>query len=73
MAEPDRHGSERWGLSRAFVRARRFVGDARGGTAIEYALIGGLIFAVAAGSIRLYGTRVSAVYGQIGSAMAQVN
>ncbi|GJD37522.1 Flp family type IVb pilin [Methylobacterium aerolatum] len=53
--------------------ARRFLGDMRGATAIEYAMIGGLIFAVIAGSLKVYGSRMSDVYGQIGSAMAQVN
>jgi Flp pilus assembly pilin Flp len=52
---------------------RHFLHDARGGTAIEYAMIGGLIFAVIAGSLKLYGARMSGVYGQIGSAMAQVD
>jgi Flp pilus assembly pilin Flp len=51
---------------------RRFLADARGATAIEYAMIGGLIFAVIAGSLKAYGSRMSVVYGQIGSAMAQV-
>jgi pilus assembly protein Flp/PilA len=73
MAEPDRDGSNRTAVSRAVALARRFAGDAHGATAIEYAMIGGLIFAVAAGSIRLYGTRASSVYGQIGNAMAQIN
>ncbi len=52
---------------------RRFLADASGATAIEYAMIGGLIFAVIAGSLKLYGSRMSSVYGQIGSAMAQVD
>ncbi|MDP4026733.1 hypothetical protein Q8W71_29430 [Methylobacterium sp. NEAU 140] len=56
-----------------FRLGRRFARDARGGTAVEYAMIGALIFAVAAGSIRLYGTKVNGVYGQLGNAMAQIN
>ena len=51
----------------------RFAGDIRGGTAIEYAMIGGLIFAVIAGSLKLYGSQLNGVYGKIGNAMAQVN
>ena len=59
---------------RRMVRVgRRFFADERGATAIEYAMIGGLIFAVIAGSLKLYGSRMSGVYGQIGDAMAQVN
>ncbi len=52
---------------------RRFRDDESGGTAIEYAMIGGLIFAVIAGSLRYYGSRMSGVYGNIGSAIAAVN
>jgi len=59
--------------SRAWSTLRRFLADAGGATAIEYAMIGGLIFAVIAGSLKLYGSRMSGVYGQIGSAMAQVD
>ncbi len=60
-------------VARTGSAASRFLADERGATAIEYAMIGGLIFAVIAGSLRLYGSRLSNVYGQIGSAMAQVN
>ncbi|GJD56229.1 Flp family type IVb pilin [Methylobacterium dankookense] len=52
---------------------RRFLGDARGSTAMEYAMIGALIFAVAAGTIRLYGSKMNDVYARIGSAAAQIN
>jgi pilus assembly protein Flp/PilA len=58
---------------RAALILRRFAGDCRGSTAIEYAMIGGLIFAVIAGSLKLYGSRLNGVYTQIGNAMAQVN
>ena len=50
----------------------RFLRDARGGTAMEYAMIGALIFAVAAGTIRLYGSKMNDVYARIGNAAAQV-
>ncbi|WP_283214999.1 hypothetical protein [Methylobacterium trifolii] len=40
---------------------------------MEYAMIGALIFAVAAGSIRLYGSKVNDVYARIGNAAAQIN
>ncbi|GJE40727.1 Flp family type IVb pilin [Methylobacterium persicinum] len=58
----------------SFARAafRRFKDDAGGATALEYAMIGGLIFAVIAGSLKLYGSKLDGVYGQIGSTMAQV-
>ena len=58
---------------RASGTVRRFVRDRRGGTAMEYAMIGALIFAVAAGTIRLYGSRVNDVYARIGNAAAQIN
>ncbi len=51
----------------------RFARDQRGSTAIEYALIGSLIFLVAAGSLRLYATRMSGVYNQISTAVSQAN
>ncbi|WP_132249794.1 Flp family type IVb pilin [Methylobacterium segetis] len=41
--------------------------DRRGATAIEYAMIGALIFAVAAGAIRLYGSKLNGVYDRIGT------
>ncbi|WP_336485651.1 Flp family type IVb pilin [Methylobacterium nigriterrae] len=47
--------------------ARRLRADARGVTAIEYAMIAGLIFAVLAGSLRLYGTKMNTVYDRIGT------
>ncbi len=50
---------------------RRFARDRRGGTAIEYAMIGALIFAVVAGGIRLYGSKLSGVYTRIGDTIAQ--
>ncbi|MGU3469280.1 Flp family type IVb pilin [Methylobacterium sp. C33D] len=49
----------------------RFARDVRGSTATEYALLGGLIFLVAVGSIRFYVSRVSAVYGDITAAVTQ--
>ena len=51
--------------------AARFARDLRGSTATEYALLGGLIFIVAVGSIRYYVSRVSAVYGDITAAVTQ--
>ena len=53
--------------------AGRFARDARGSTAIEYALIGALIFLVAAGSIRTYVSRMTGVYSQISTAVTQNN
>lgn len=73
MSEPERGGSDRIAVLLRSIRARHFLGDARGATAIEYAMIGGLIFAVAAGGIRLYGVQASSVFGRIGTAMAQIN
>ncbi|MBE7245883.1 MAG: hypothetical protein INR63_13095 [Actinomycetospora chiangmaiensis] len=58
---------------RAWALGIRFARDARGSTAIEYALIGALIFLVAAGSIRAYVSRMTGVYGQISSAVSQNN
>jgi Flp pilus assembly pilin Flp len=56
---------------RAIARCTRFARDARGSTAIEYALIGSLIFVVAIGSIRYYVSRMTGVYGQINAAVTQ--
>lgn len=58
---------------RIAVVARRFARDACGATAIEYALIAGLIFMVAIGSIRFYSSRMNTVYSQITGAISQVN
>jgi len=83
MAEPscDRHGTRpgrclirtRDLAGRAVSRAARFARDARGTTAMEYALIGALIFVVVAGSIRYYGSRMIPIYAQISSAVTQAN
>ena len=53
--------------------ARRFVREAGGATAIEYALIAGLIFMVTAGSIRLFSSRMNTVYDRITNAISQAN
>lgn len=58
---------------RMFTGLAGFYRDARGSTAIEYALIGSLIFLVAAGSIRYYVARMNGVYGQISDAVTQSN
>ncbi len=49
-----------------------FARDRRGSTAMEYAMIGALIFAVAAGTIKLYGSKMNDVYARIGATAAQV-
>ncbi|MCJ2017549.1 hypothetical protein MKK84_08975 [Methylobacterium sp. E-065] len=51
----------------------RFARDARGSTAIEYALIGSLIFLAAAGSMRIYANRMGGIYNQINAAVGQTN
>ena len=50
---------------------RRFLGDARGATSIEYALISGLVFLAVIGSLRLFASKVSTVYLTIGNAISQ--
>lgn len=45
--------------------------DARGTTAIEYGMIAFLVFAVAAGGIRLYGSKLNTVYANIGTTISQ--
>ena len=60
-------------MNPAAAAMARFARDERGTTAIEYALIGSLIFLVAAGSIRVYANRMSGVYGQISTAVGQSN
>ena len=57
----------------AAFRTTRFARDTRGSTAMEYALIGALIFVVAAGSIRYYGSRMIPIYNQISSTVTQAN
>jgi pilus assembly protein Flp/PilA len=59
--------------ARTIVEGRRFGRDTRGSTALEYALIGFLIFVVAVTSIRAYATRVSSVYDRINTAVTQAN
>ncbi|MCJ2086662.1 hypothetical protein MKK88_11755 [Methylobacterium sp. E-005] len=61
------------GADNPAVGVARFARDARGSTAIEYALIGSLIFLVAAGSIRVYVNRMGGVYNQISTAVGQGN
>jgi pilus assembly protein Flp/PilA len=82
MAEPDRGRTDRapvrrWTPAAIAGRARaggaRFTRDTRGSTAMEYALIGSLIFVVAAGSIRYYGSRMVGVYSQITTTVTQAN
>jgi pilus assembly protein Flp/PilA len=74
MAEPscDRSGAA---TERSRIRSTgpflRFARDANGSTAMEYAMIGALIFVVAAGSIRYYGSRMIPIYNQISSAVTQ--
>lgn len=60
-------------LSAVAAEMGRFARDARGSTAIEYALIGSLIFLVAAGSIRIYVNRMGGVYNQISTAVSQTD
>lgn len=77
MAEPIAAAMDtpvpRCAVRRIAPLARRFVHEAGGATAIEYALIAGLIFIVAVGSIRLYSSKVNTVYSQITGAISQVN
>lgn len=68
-----RSGNGSGRLSTVAAEMARFVRDARGSTAIEYALIGSLIFLVAAGSIRIYVNRVGGVYNQISAAVGQTD
>lgn len=56
---------------RVRVLLRGFRDNALGTTAIEYGMIGFLIFAVAAGAIKVYGTRVNNVYNTIGTTISQ--
>lgn len=70
-------GAERTGVkergSAEPARIRAFAHDRRGSTAMEYAMIGALIFAVAAGTIKLYGLKMNDVYARIGATAAQVD
>lgn len=65
---------ERGGAEPGWVHAvSAFACDRRGSTAMEYAMIGALIFAVAAGTIKLYGSKMNDVYARIGTTAAQVD
>ena len=48
---------------------RRFANDARGATAIEYALIASLIAVTIVTAVQLVGTQVSTVFGEAGNAL----
>jgi Flp pilus assembly pilin Flp len=81
MAEPKCGGAGEIGIarirclshgdSRVLTVATRLLRDTRGSTAMEYALIGSLIFLVAAGSLRYYASRMNGVYTQINNAVTQ--
>lgn len=58
---------------RTAAEGARFKRDARGSTALEYALIGFLVFVVAVGSIRYYVSRLNTVYDRINTAISQAN
>lgn len=58
---------------RTAAEGSRFKRDARGSTALEYALIGFLVFVVAVGSIRYYVSRLNTVYDRINTAISQAN
>ena len=76
MGEPscDRSGApDGRSRLRATGRAVGFARDANGSTAMEYALIGALIFIVAAGSIRYYGSRMIPIYNQISATVTQAD
>ncbi|MGH1587054.1 Flp family type IVb pilin [Methylobacterium phyllosphaerae] len=60
-------------MDRLRAAAVRFSRDGRGTTAIEYALIAGLIFLAVVGSLRFYTSRVSVVYDTISAAVTQSN
>ncbi|GJD96000.1 Flp family type IVb pilin [Methylobacterium iners] len=57
-------------IARRAPLPRRFARDDSGATAIEYALIAGLIFLAAVGGINLYASSVQGVYNKIGTAVA---
>ena len=52
------------------MRLHRFLRDERGTTAIEYAVIGSLIFLVIVSAIGPIGTTLASVFGQASSGMA---
>jgi len=51
---------------------RRFLNDERGATAIEYALICGLIFLVIVSSVSLMASRITGTFDKISTAVANV-
>lgn len=48
---------------------RRFIHDNGGATAIEYALLAGLIALVIIKGVSIAGTKVSTVFGEVGNAL----
>ena len=51
---------------------RRFLNDERGATAIEYALICGLIFLVIVSTVTLMASKVTTTFAKISTAVASV-
>ncbi|HEX8418048.1 MAG TPA: Flp family type IVb pilin [Methylobacterium sp.] len=57
--------------AKASARLRVFGRDARGATAIEYALISGLIFLAIVASLNLFADRMKTMYGVIETAVTR--
>ncbi|ACL62007.1 Flp family type IVb pilin [Methylobacterium nodulans] len=51
---------------------RRFLNDGAGSTAIEYAMIAGLIFLAVAVSLNLYGASTGSLYTSLGNKVVEV-
>lgn len=54
------------------LRRARFWADASGATSIEYAIICGLVFLVAASGMTLFGDQMTAMFGTISSRVTSV-
>ena len=49
---------------------RRFLNDERGATAIEYALIVGMIFLVIVGAVSLFASRATGTFDKVSTAVS---
>jgi pilus assembly protein Flp/PilA len=58
---------------RTTAAGTRFKRDARGSTALEYALIGFLVVVALVAGIRIYASQLNTVYDRVNTAVMQAN
>ena len=57
-------------MKKLFLRAKQFVREEDGVTAIEYGLIAALIAVVIIGSVKLVGTNLDAIFAKVAAALS---